>query len=105
METAAVENQMVFLGFLSWLWLTIIAVAVSLIWYYVLKIRSGGGYWIEAIAVWIGAWVGTPVAGNWGFLTFNHICIIPAIIGSIFGVMLCVDFERILKGTFSGKTE
>ncbi len=105
METTAIENQMVFMGFLSWLWLTIIAVAVSLIWYYVLKVRSCGGYWIEVIVAWMGAWVGTPVAGNWGFLTFNHICIIPAVLGSIFAVMLCANCERVLKKTFSVKTE
>lgn len=58
------ENQLVFLGFLSWLWLTIIAVVVSIVWYYVIKVRTSGGYWIELIAAWIGAWLGTPVLGN-----------------------------------------
>ncbi|MFQ6618702.1 MAG: hypothetical protein ACE5QV_08455 [Fidelibacterota bacterium] len=81
------ENQLFFLGFFSWLWISIIAVAVSLIWFFVLNIRLAGGYWGELIIAWLGAWLGTPIAGNWDFLTFNHVSLIPAIIGSVAAVM------------------
>ncbi|HID96501.1 MAG TPA: hypothetical protein EYP53_10685 [Candidatus Latescibacteria bacterium] len=89
------ENQLVYLPFLSWLWLTIIAVAVSLIWYYLLKVRTTAGYWCQLVVAWIGAWLGTPVFGNWGFWTVNYICIIPAVLGSIAAVMLCMGSCKI----------
>ena len=41
-------NKLVYLPFLSWLWLTIIAAVISVVWYYVLKVRSAGGFWAQA---------------------------------------------------------
>ena len=101
---AEVANKLVYLPFLSWLWLTIIAVVISVVWYFVLKVRSAGGFWVQLIAAWIGAWLGTPVFGNWGFLTVNYICIIPAILGSVAGVMLCAGYDKVLKAAF-GRVE
>ena len=92
-----VADKLVYLPFLSWLWLTIIAAVISVVWYYVLKVRSAGGFWAQAIVGWIGAWLGTPVFGNWHFLTINHICIIPAVLGSIAANMLCVGYSRIRR--------
>lgn len=94
--------QLVYLCFWSWLWLAIIAAAVSLIWYYAFKIRTAGGYWLQAIVAWIGAWLGTPVLGNWKFwvLKGGNVCLIPAVLGSIAAVMLCVGKAKLLADIF-----
>jgi len=88
------QPQMVYLPFLSWLWLTIIAVVISLVWYYVIKVRTPGGYWFQLIVAWIGAWLGTPVFGNWVW-TPNNVSIIPAVLASIAAIMLVNGASKI----------
>lgn len=95
------DHQIVFRDFLPWLWLFIIGGAVSLVWYFVLRVKSAGGYWFQLIVAWVGAWLGTPVFGNWGFWTTNGVCIIPAILGSVAAVMLVVGAEKELRFIFS----
>lgn len=95
------QHQLVFGQFLSWLWLAITAGVVSLVWYFVFRVKSAGGYWLQLIVAWIGAWLGTPILGDWGFLTFNGVCIIPAVIGSVAAVMLVVGGEKQLQHVFS----
>lgn len=56
---------MIGMSFLPWLWLVILAAGISLILYYVFKLRLLGGYWSQLIIGWIGAWLGSPVFGHW----------------------------------------
>ncbi|GBD94691.1 hypothetical protein BMS3Abin05_02303 [bacterium BMS3Abin05] len=87
--------QLVYLPFLSWLWLTIIAVVISLIWWFALNVKTAGGYWFELVIAWIGAWLGTPVFGNWVW-TPNHISIIPAVLGAIAAIFLIDGYTKIM---------
>jgi uncharacterized membrane protein YeaQ/YmgE (transglycosylase-associated protein family) len=98
------QHQLVFGQFLPWLWLAIIAGVVSAVWYFVLRIKSAGGYWFQLVVAWVGAWLGTPIFGDWGFLTFNGVCIIPSLIGAIAAVMLVVGSEKQLHYIFSKTT-
>ncbi len=95
------QHQLIFGQFLPWLWLAIIGAVVSLVWHFVLRIKSAGGYWFQLIVAWIGAWLGTPIFGDWGFLTFNGVSIIPALLGSVAAVMLVVGTEKQLHYIFS----
>lgn len=82
---------MIEMGFLSFLWLLIIAIVVSLVLYYVpgVKIKLPGGYPATLIMGWIGAWLGTPVIGRWWEgLIFNDVAIVPAILGSVAAIFL-----------------
>ncbi|NOY77156.1 MAG: GlsB/YeaQ/YmgE family stress response membrane protein [Calditrichaeota bacterium] len=88
------QSGIVFMPFLSWLWLTIIAIVISVVWWFVLKVKTSGGYWFELIVAWIGAWLGTAVFGNWVW-TVNNISIIPAILGSISAIMLIDGIAKI----------
>ncbi len=88
------QPQFVFLPFLSWLWLTIIAVVISVIWWFVLDVKNSGGYWFELVVAWIGAWLGTAVFGNWVW-TVNNISIIPAVLASIAAIMFVDGIAKI----------
>ncbi len=94
------EHQLVFREFLPWLWLTIIAGVITLVWYFAFRVKSAGGFWHQLILAWLGAWLGTPVFGDWKFLTINGVCIIPAVLGSAAAVMLVVGVEKQLQQSF-----
>ncbi len=81
---------MIYLGFLPFLYLLIIGIVVSLILFFVpkIKVKLPGGYPVGLIVGYLGAWVGTPVFGRWEFLTFDQISIISAILGAIAAILL-----------------
>lgn len=82
---------MEFLGFGC---LAVISAVVSLILFYVLKIKLPGGYTTSLIVGYLGAWVGTPVLGKWEFLAFHNISIIPGVLGAVAAILLaraCVE--------------
>lgn len=81
---------MIYLGFLPFLYLLIIGIVVSLILFFVpkIKVKLPGGYPVGLIVGYLGAWVGTPVFGKWEFLTRGEISIIPAILGAIVAIFL-----------------
>ena len=81
---------MIYTGFLPFLYLLIISIVVSVILYFLLKIKHNlpGGYPVCLIFGYIGAWIGTPVFGKWEFLTIGEISIIPAILGAIAVILL-----------------
>ena len=75
---------MIGICFLSFLWLLIIAVVVSVVMYYAFSIRLTSGYWMQLIVSWVGAWLGSPVFGHWfEQVKLGKIYIIPAILGAI----------------------
>jgi uncharacterized membrane protein YeaQ/YmgE (transglycosylase-associated protein family) len=76
---------MVNIGFLTFVYLAVISIVVSLI---LIKVKIPGGYITKLILGYLGAWVGTPVFGKWEFLTLNNISIIPAVIGAFAAILL-----------------
>jgi len=86
---------MVWMGFSPWLLLSIVAAVISLVWWYAIKIRLVGGYWVQLMVAWLGAWLGTPVFGKWEFLTIENVSIIPAILGSIVLIHLTIGLEKL----------
>ena len=75
---------MIGMGFMSFVWLLIIAVVVSVVMYYALQIRLKAGYWAQLTVSWIGAWLGSPVFGHWfESVRLEKIYIIPAILGAV----------------------
>jgi uncharacterized membrane protein YeaQ/YmgE (transglycosylase-associated protein family) len=86
---------MIGMGFLSFLWLLIIAVVVSVVLYYLIKIQLASGYWMQLIVSWIGAWLGGPVFGKWfASVQISGIYIIPAILGAIALTWFCRTREK-----------
>ena len=88
---------MIYMGFLPFLYLLIISIVVSVVLYFLLKIKHvlPGGYPECLILGYIGAWIGTPVFGRWEFLTIGGISIIPAILGAIAAIFLaksCAEY-------------
>ncbi len=84
------------MGFLTWFWLTVIALVVSILMYYVFRKRLAGGYWSQLIIGWIGAWLGSPVFGHW-LWHYGRVYFIPAILGSIALIWLIKSAEKVLK--------
>lgn len=72
------------MSFLACIVLIVIAVVVSVILFYGLKIRMGQGiqgFIAEIFVGWIGAWLGW-IWGHWWF-TLWDVYVVPAIIGSV----------------------
>jgi len=90
------------MDFLSFLYLLIIAVVVGSVLYF-LKVRLTKG-WLTNVAVgWIGAWLGSPVLGNWwDVLRSGNVFWVPAIIGSAALIWLVAACQECCKG---GKAE
>ena len=55
---------------------------------------------------WLGAWIGSPVVGNWPhrfpFLNWGEIWIIPAIIGCAGVLIVAVDLAKMARARVSG---
>ena len=86
---------MIGMDFMCFLWLLIIAVIVSVVMYYAFKIRLVAGYWMQLIVSWVGAWLGSPVFGNWfEKVKLGGVYIIPAILGAIALTWFCRTREK-----------
>ena len=98
---------MIGMSFMSFLILLIISVAVSAILHYVLKfyIRPGLiSFFSKVIFGWIGAWLGSPVLGNWfDGLVYENVYIIPAILGSLIVLVVMVDLVLTVKSATAEK--
>jgi uncharacterized membrane protein YeaQ/YmgE (transglycosylase-associated protein family) len=90
------------MNFLSFLILLVISVVVSGILHFVFKYYVLPGFWSyvsKVVIGWVGAWLGTPVFGQWwAGINYEGIYIIPAILGSIALVIFAVDFAMTTKG-------
>lgn len=81
---------MLSLGLLPFLSLLIVSVVVSLVWYFVVKVKLPGGYSATLIIAWIGAWLGGPILGKWTQVAICglEVSLVPAILGSIAAILL-----------------
>jgi|SRR5271155_469614 len=96
---------MIGMNFISFLILLIISVVVSGILHYGFKYYATPGFesfCVKVVLGWFGAWLGSPVFGNWPhlipFLNYQNIWFIPAILGALAAVGLAVDFDKRARG-------
>jgi uncharacterized membrane protein YeaQ/YmgE (transglycosylase-associated protein family) len=98
---------MIGMNFISFLILLGISIVVSAVLHYGLKfcIRPGIVSFVSKVIFgWIGAWLGSPVFGNWfGGLVYQKIYIIPAILGSFALLIIMVDLVLTVKSASAGK--
>lgn len=89
--------------FLSFLSLLIISVVVSTILHYGVKYYVTPGPWSfcsKVVVGYIGAWLGTPVFGKWwDGISYGDVFIIPAILGSLALIVVCVDVAKMSMGS------
>jgi uncharacterized membrane protein YeaQ/YmgE (transglycosylase-associated protein family) len=94
------------MDFLSFLWLLIISVVVSVILHYGLRYYVIPGHWSfcsKIVVGWVGAWLGSPVVGHWFEpLRWQEVYFIPAIIGSLALIVLAVDLGKMRQGGGGG---
>ena len=78
---------MIGMSFVSFLILLVISIVVSAILHYGLKFYAKPGIWsfcVKIVVGWIGAWLGSPVLGNWfPGVNYENVYYIPAILGSL----------------------
>ena len=98
---------MIGMDFISFLILLIISIVVSGILHFLFKLYVIPGwrsYFSKVIIGWIGAWLGSPILGHWWQgLNYEEVYIVPAILGSLFILVLAVDAIKscatVSKGT------
>jgi len=99
---------MIGMNFISFLILLGISIVVSVVLHYGLKfyIRPGIVSFVSKVIFgWIGAWLGSPVFGNWfGGLVYQKIYIIPAILGSLALLIIMVDLVLTFKSATAEKS-
>lgn len=82
--------------FIEFLYLLIIVVVITVVLRYLpkVKIQLPGGIITNITVGYIGARLGVIMFGNWPFLTFEGISILPAMLGAIAAIILakaCVE--------------
>lgn len=95
---------MIGMDFISFLILLVISLVVSGVLHYGLNYYVTPGHWsfCSKVAVgWIGAWLGSPVFGNWPhrwpFLHYDQVYIIPAILGALALLVVAVDLAKVAR--------
>ncbi len=95
------------MGFISFLILLVISVAVSAALHWGLKyyvIPGLGSYFSKVVIGWIGAWLGSPVFGHWWEgVNYEQVYYIPAILGSLALLVLVIDVTKTFGGVSSAE--
>ncbi|MFA5814958.1 MAG: hypothetical protein WC865_05005 [Bacteroidales bacterium] len=95
---------MIGMDVISFLILLGISIVVSAVLHYVFKfyLRPSLESFISKVFFgWVGAWLGTPVFGNWfEGVNYEKIYIIPAILGCLVLLILITDLVKSIKATF-----
>ena len=84
---------MIGMDFVSFLTLLIISVVVSAVVHFVFKMYIVAGWrsYIAKVCVgWVGAWIGSPVLGNWWYHC-GQVYIVPAILSCFAILVVAVD--------------
>jgi uncharacterized membrane protein YeaQ/YmgE (transglycosylase-associated protein family) len=78
--------------FASFLTLLIISLITALIVHYVVRYRvleGFDGFLWKWVVAWVGAWLATPVLGDWFTkVQISHVYIVPAFIGGFAGAFI-----------------
>ena len=95
---------MIGMDVISFLILLGISIVVSAVLHYVFKfyLRPSLESFISKVFFgWVGAWLGTPVFGNWfEGVNYEKIYIIPAILGCLVFLILITDCVKSIKAAF-----
>lgn len=102
---------MIGIDFINFLILLVISVAVSGVLHFGLEHYVTPGYWSftsKIIVGYIGAWLGSPVFGNWPHkfpqLHYGEIWFIPAILGAAALIIVAVDLGHMAFGVQKSST-
>ena len=82
--------------FLTFAWFLGVGIVVSLVWYYLCKVRLPGGYLVELIVAWLGARIGSRLFGYWG-IDLEGLFLVPAILGAIAAIYLFHYYAEVHK--------
>lgn len=97
---------MIGMDFISFLILAIISVVVAGILHYGFKYYIVPGCWSylsKVLIGYLGAWLGSPVLGNWWQgLNYKDVYIVPSILGSLFLIIFAVDCIKTLASIIKG---
>ncbi len=92
---------MIGMDFISFLILLVISLVISGILHYGCEYYVTPGHWSfgsKVVVGWIGAWLGSPVFGNWPHripvLHYNEVWIIPAILGALGLLVVVIDLAK-----------
>jgi uncharacterized membrane protein YeaQ/YmgE (transglycosylase-associated protein family) len=85
-------GSMLGMNFWGFLTLAVISLIAALIVHYVIRYRVVNGFdgflW-KWIVGWVGAWLGSPVLGDWFHsVATGHIYVIPAFLGALIGAFV-----------------
>ena len=96
---------MIGIEFINFLILLAISVAVSGVLHYGLEYYVTPGNWSfvsKVVVGYVGAWIGSPVFGNWPHrypqLHYGEIWFIPAILGAVALIIVAVDLGHMAFG-------
>ena len=81
---------------LTFVYFLVIGIVVSLVWYYLCKVRLPGGYIVQLIAAWVGARAGSRIFGYWGG-DLRGLFLAPAILGAIAAIYLFHYYAEVHK--------
>jgi len=85
--------------FLTFLSLFVISAVSALVLHNMLKttlLGDGEGYLSQLIAGWLGAWIGSPVLGHWGWMIpSTTVYLVPAALGALAAVYALTELVRI----------
>jgi uncharacterized membrane protein YeaQ/YmgE (transglycosylase-associated protein family) len=99
---------MIGMSFPSFLTLLVIGGVCAFFFHSMLKLkllRGGEGYLCGLIMGWIGAWIGSPVLGYWGWMVpMTNVYVVPAVLGSIAGIYSLVALARIVESLLAPLT-
>jgi len=80
------------MNFVSFLSLLVISLIAALVMHYAIRYRvldGPDGFLGKWVMGWVGAWLGTPVLGQWFHgVNISHVYIIPAFIGGFIGAFV-----------------
>jgi uncharacterized membrane protein YeaQ/YmgE (transglycosylase-associated protein family) len=90
------------MDFTSFLILLAISAVVAWILHFGLKYYVTAGWWSfgsKVVVGWFGAWLGTPIFGQWPpDVQYRGIFIIPAVIGAFAILVLAIDLMKMRLG-------
>jgi uncharacterized membrane protein YeaQ/YmgE (transglycosylase-associated protein family) len=103
---------MIGMDFISFLILLVISLVVSGILHYGLHYYVTPDYYVtpgfwsfcsKVVVGWVGAWMGSPIIGNWPHripsLHHGDVWFIPAILGAVGVLIVAVDLGMMARGT------
>ena len=88
---------------MSFLILLAISVVISAVMHFGFKyyLRPGLNSFVSKVIIgWVGAWLGSPVFGQWcGLLSYKEVFVVPAILGSFALLIIMIDVVKTFKGS------